>query len=205
MKEIILGLDWVMSRHCVINTPKLLISFPDDSAPPLLIHDSTTVDPIFAALCDDIEIPGNHEVIQTAKVKTPFSNDSILEPNISLAERAALVARVLVSPVQQTAPIQIINPGTETITLYRGTNIGGLEHVSFDEPALIDEKCNEIPNQPRFDTNHLDPEERKHLDSVLKNYSVFADEISDLGSTSLAEHKLDTGNAQPIKQLLRRL
>ena len=206
MKEIILGLDWMMSRHCVIDMPKLLISFPDGSAAPLLIHDSSIVDPMSVVLCEDIEIPGNHEVIKRAKVKTPFINDSILEPNISLAERGVLIARVLVSPVQQTVPIQIINPGAETIKLYRGTNIGSLEHVSFDDPAFIDEKCSEIPNQPRFDTNHLDPEERKHLDSLLKNYSdVFADKISDLGSTSLAEHKIDTGNAQPIKQLPRRL
>ena len=84
MKEIILGLDWMMSRHCVIDVPKLLISFPDGSAAPLLIHDSSIVDPMSVVPC---EIPGNHEVIKRGKVKTPFINDSILEPNLPVDVR----------------------------------------------------------------------------------------------------------------------
>jgi len=52
----------------------------------------------------------------------------------------------------------------------------------------------------------LDPGECKHLDSLLSNHSdVFADKLNGLGSASLAEHKIDTGNAPPTKQLPRRL
>jgi len=93
MNEVILGLDWCMSRRCVICTPNLLINFPDGSVVLLLIHDSSIADPMSVVLYDDIEIPGNYVIIQRAKVKTPFINESDLEPNISLAERGVLVAR----------------------------------------------------------------------------------------------------------------
>ena len=76
-----------MSRHCVIDMPKLLISFPDGSAAPLLILDSSIVDLMSVVLCEDIEMPGNHEVIKMGKVKTPFINDSILEPNLPVDVR----------------------------------------------------------------------------------------------------------------------
>ena len=209
MNEIILGLDWLMSLHCIIDTSELVIRFPDGSVAPLLIHDSSIADPMSVVLCNDIEIPGNHEVIQRAKVKTPCINDSILEPNISIAQRGVLVARVLVSPVQQTIPIQIINPGVETVKLYRGTTIGNLEHLEYvpvDDPALNEETFEKKPDQLRFDFDHLVPEERNRLDRLLTDYrNIFAHNISELGSTSLTEHEIDTGDAQPIKQLPRRL
>ena len=48
-------------------------------------------DPMSVVLCDDIEIPRKHEVIQRAKVKSTFITESILERNISLPQRGVLV------------------------------------------------------------------------------------------------------------------
>ena len=127
--EIILGLDWLTNCQCVINTSKLLIEFPDRAKAPLLLNDSSIPDPTAVILCDDTEIPPKHEVIRRAKVKGVFLTDSSIEPNIALAEKGILVARAFVSPNRQTVPVQIINPGKDTVKLYGGTNIGHLEYV----------------------------------------------------------------------------
>ena len=82
--EIILRLDWLTNCHCVIDTSKLLIEFLDGSKAPLLLNDSSIPDPTAVILCDDIEIPGRHEVIRRAKVKGVFLAESIVEPNVSL-------------------------------------------------------------------------------------------------------------------------
>ena len=45
-----------------------------------------------------------------------------------------------------------------------------------------------------------------HVDRLLCDYkTLFANNLSELGTTSLVEHSIDTGNAPPIKQLPRRL
>ena len=203
--EIILGLDWLTNCHCVIDTPKLLIEFPDGSKAPLLLNDSSIPDPAAVILCDDTEIPGRHEVIRRAKVKGVFLAESIVEPNVSLAEKGILVARTFVSPNRQTVPVQIINPGEDTIKLYGGTNIGHLEHVAMDDPVLFDnQKAN--CSEPRFDLNHLQENERVRVERLLYDYkTIFANNIFELGATSFTEHSINTGNAQPIKQLPRRL
>ena len=106
--EIILGLDWLTNCQCVINTSKLLIEFPDGAKAPLLLNDSSIPDPTAVILCDDTEIPPKHEVIRRAKVKGVFLTDSIIEPNVALAEKGILVARAFVLPNRQTVPVQII-------------------------------------------------------------------------------------------------
>ena len=90
--EIILGLDWLTNCHCVIDTLKLLIGFPDGPKAPLLFNDSSIPDPAAVILCDGTEIPGRHDVICRVKVKGTFLAESIVEPNRSLAEKGILVA-----------------------------------------------------------------------------------------------------------------
>ena len=149
--EIILGLDWLTNFQCVINTSKLLIEFPDGAKAPLLLNDSSIPDPTAVILCDDTEIPAKHEVIRRAKVKGVFLTDSIIEPNVALAEKGILVARAFVSPNRQTVPVQIIIPGKDTVKLYGGTNIGHLEYVEVNDPALSDFPEAKLTDGPRFD------------------------------------------------------
>ena len=118
----------------------------DGSKAPLLLNDSSIPDPAAVILCDDTEIPGRHEVIRRAKVKGVFLAESIVEPNVSLAEKGILVAQAFVSPNHQTVPVQIINPCEDTIKLYGGTNIGHLEHVAMDDPVLFDNQKPTVQN-----------------------------------------------------------
>ena len=51
----------------------------------------------------------------------------------------------------------------------------------------------------------LTPEQRRELESVLVEFrDVFARDDFDLGNFTALEHEIDTGDARPIKQRMRR-
>ena len=54
--------------------------------------------------------------------------------------------------------------------------------------------------------SHLKDTEKETLQQILQKYqTLFARDLSELGTTSVVKHKIDTGKAPPIKQLPRRL
>ena len=213
LSEVILGLDWLVNNQVVIDTANMLMKFPDSKCQSLLMFDAALKDPTVVVLSDDIEIPGRHEIVQTAHIRNPIISESILEPNFDLAERGVLVASVLVKPKEQTVPIQIINPGVDTVKLYKGTNVGCLQQIDVEmvDPVLDsggNANLNRISeqNELQFDLESLKPEERDQMSVLLKEYQdIFATNLSEIGLTSQTEHKIETGDAAPIKQLPRRL
>ena len=153
-----------------------------------------------------LEVPAQHEVFQTARVKNPTISESILEPNMTLSSKGVLVARVVVRPKEQRVPIQIINPGKETVMLYRGMKVGNLQQVDdvdMSDPVFTSK---DTKSEVDFDLNHLQPEEKSQMEHLLNSHSnIFSTSSGDLGLTSLSEHKIETQDAVPIKQLPRRL
>ena len=213
LSEVILGLDWLVNNQVVIDTANMLMKFPDSKCQPLLVFDAALKDPTVVVLSDDIEIPGRHEIVQTAHIRNPIISESVLEPNFDLAEKGVLVASVLVKPKEQTVPIQIINPGADAVKLYKGTSVGCLQQVDIEmnDPILDsggNANSNDFSEQPElhFNLENLKPEEREQMSSVLKEYQgIFATNLSEIGLTTQAEHRIETGDASPIKQLPRRL
>ena len=57
-----------------------------------------------------------------------------------------------------------------------------------------------------FDLEHLSGEEREKMENLLNGHQdVFAKSSSELGLTTLVEHKIETGGAVPVKQPPRRM
>eukprot|EP00794_Sanderia_malayensis_P014624 gene14624-16139_t len=151
----------------------MVMKFPDATCQPLLMFDASLKDPTVVVLSDDIEIPGRHEIVQAARIINPIISESILEPNFDLAEKGVFVASVLVKPKEQTVPIQIINPGVDTVKLYKGTNIGCLQQfdVKMNDPVLDPGGNADSSSQQcelNFDLENLKPDERKLMDIVLR-------------------------------------
>ena len=208
ISEVILGLDWLINNKVTIDTANLLLTFPDLTHQPLTIYDASLKDPFAVVLGDDIEVPARHEIIQTARIRNPIITENVLEPNFALAAKGVFVASVLVRPKEQTVPIQIVNPGHDAVKLYKGTNVGCLQQVDVEvnDPAL-DSGGNKFKNECEnmFYLEHLERKDRERMKKVLKEYQgLFAANLSELGLTSVTEHKIETGDATPRKQLPRR-
>ena len=127
--EIILGLDWLVANKENVDMAEMVLKFLDGTTKPLCLFDSTLTDPLGVVLDEDLAVPAKHEVSKTARVRNPTLNESILEPNMNLSGKGVLVARVVVQPKDQRVPIQIINPGTSPIKLYKGMSLGQLQEV----------------------------------------------------------------------------
>ena len=209
VSEVILGLDWLITNKVNVDMAGMVLKFPDGTTKPLCLFDSTIADPLAVVLDEDLVIPARHEVFKTAQVRNPTLNESILEPNMNLSGKGVLVARVIVQPREQKVPIQIINPGTSPIKLYKGMTVGQLQQVDEElgDPTFIDpEQEISTGDKIKFELEYLLSEERERMENLLNEHQdVFAKNSGDLGLTTLVEHRIDTGDAVPIKQQPRRL
>ena len=132
VSEVILGLDWLVT----VDMADMVLKFPDGLTKPLCLFDSTLSDPLAVVLEEDLVVPAKHEVVQTGRIRNPTLNESVLGPNANLSEKGVLVARVIVQPKGQKVPIQIINPGTTPIKLYKLTNYG-IHHLTWTVTTVI--------------------------------------------------------------------
>jgi hypothetical protein len=73
------------------------------------------------------------------------------------------------------------------------------------DPMHPDARVDELFTQLKLDLKHLTPTEPEQLGSLLSSYSdVFAVDVSELGTTALVMHSIDTGDHRPVRQPVRR-
>ena len=205
--EILIGLNWMLENKVNLQVGERKLLFEDGNSCDLFLYDSSFMYPGIVSLGEDLELPAGHDVVCPAKIRNPFVDECILEPNGYLSEKGVVVARVVVSPVHQTVPVQLLNPTKESIKLKQGTVVGYVEGIDIDPPDLEVLNSEAEKNTiEKFDFSHLKGDQQVMMKRFLqKNKDIFANELSNLGLTSKVEHHIDTGNAAPIKQLPRRL
>ena len=75
----------------------------------------------------------------------------------------------------------------------------------LQESSKQDRRVVDLFSQIEMNLSHLTEEEQQSLKSLLASYSdVFALDQSELGTTQLVTHSIDTGTHPPIKQQVRR-
>lgn len=83
-----------------------------------------------------------------------------------------------------------------------------LQHTTVDSSQDGDsqKRIDQLFTQLNGDFNHLTTEDRVSLKDLLASYAdVFALDSSELGTTELVAHSIDTGQHPPIKQPVRRM
>ena len=218
--DVILGLDFLNQYKCVIDTGKQLIHFADRgvtmslNCPPggqQIAHVSVILD-------SNLNIPPCSELETIAKVpESANSSTWILESNPT-GRNAVLVARTLVKPVQREVPIRLLNSRNDQITVKKGTVVAQMEPLTEDvssSVAVVRERHPEdIPEEKREmlweiverDGDHLGSQEKEKLFQLLQEYEdIFASTPEDFGRTGMIKHKINTGEAQPIRQQVRRI
>ena len=120
--DIILGLDGILDIKGAIDLNEQMVKFPDGTTEPILLHNVGLSSRMIV-----VEVPDRHEVVRRPLLKNPCVSESILEPNIDLMNKGVMVGRALVKPLQQTVPVQILNPGHPPIKLHKGQTVGQLQ------------------------------------------------------------------------------
>src|SRR6218665_1528131 len=121
------------------------------------------------------------------------------------------LARVVVRGGNEAIQVRVINLNEEPVTLGKDQLLGGLHPVEVDvlessgEPketsgdgfslaALLEDLPTEVT-----------PKIRTQLERLLNDYrNVFSMSETDLGRTNVTKHRIDTGDAGPVRQPLRR-
>ena len=168
-------------------------------------------------------VPPHSEVIIPGELIGEVTGIGVLEPTERLLKsNQLLLAKAVVNTGSPTIPLRVLNPTDEPRKVYRGTVAAICEPISEQidvnpvvatcKPRTPVEKGKpgQVPNHLvellERSCKYLGPQQRQELGSLLAEYQhSFAQSSSDLGRTSLVEHRIDTGNARPIKQPPRRL
>ena len=139
------------------------------------------------------------------------------KPYILEAKHTALVARALITPTTVTLPVRLLNPHSESTTIYKGCKLATLEEVDPVTPiSVVTDKSSEqttssdlndtLWNIVNRSTTKLDETQQQDLYNVLLQYhDIFATDKRDLGRTNALKHQINIGDVQPIRQRARRV
>ena len=132
-----------------------------------------------------------------------------------MENKGVIVARVLVDSQTHTIPVRVLNPHEKEVQLYKETILGiGHQVLEINEGRCYSTKSDisdhTIPSYliPLVDgcRGKLDEEQIGKVTKLISEFTdIFSKSKDDLGHTNIEEHRIDTGNATPIKQRPRRL
>ena len=208
--DLILGLDFMQQHRCSIDVTCKSLTIGSQT---LKMSCRGSIGCYRIAVAENVEVPAMSETIIQGKPICPAGNLSglfLIEQNEQgVRNGPELVARTLVEG-NENVPVRIMNLTNEGYTLHTGANIAQMTPVS-------NVSCTQGKSQPQSVVpDHLqDLYERtvtgmtqaqcKEISKLLQKYSdTFSRSDDDLGRTGIIKHKIETGNAHPIKQPLRR-
>ena len=216
----ILGLDFLESNSCTINTGRRTLQCGNASVTvPLTSPSEPLVSQCAVVLAETTRNPPASELeVMAETVALPNTSCYLMEPTTT--RHSVQAARALVCPSMAGVPARLINPGFEPITVYKGTKIAELESVRDLTIAPVTEtvlglgakadlsptKQAQLWQMVEATEERLSDEQASQLFELLCSFAdVFADHSEDLGRTSLTQHHIHTGDARPVHQPPRRL
>ena len=211
--EGILGMDFLQKNDCVIDIVKRKLILKEDIAVPLEFLGSFGCFRVIST--DTTSIPPQSEVLIKGKVCTKDNlqlqlQDSLLEPNESFIRKTdTFIGRSLVS-AQEVVPVRILNLSDDTKVVYKGTYLADISPVcTLQSGASNTSKTNltkELDSLLQRSSQYLDANQQQVARNFLSEYQhLFAKDNMDLGETNVVQHDINTGNAHPIKQPIRRV
>ncbi|CAG2195477.1 unnamed protein product [Mytilus edulis] len=226
--SIILGLDFLDQQKARLNfDDKTLVLQSGITEVPLTNGDNNDNSICFISLVNDEVIPSRSEVIippvQTVD-KSIKSKLGIIEPNPALVGKQNIVgATCLVQIRNNKTFLQVLNPTNAKVRLSKHTKIGKFSEIIENsisseitddtiEINSIDKGTQNKYNEAKyieiakslnfnFSDSDLTTEQKQKLMVMLgTNRDVFAMNLSELGCTDLHPHRIETGDAQPVRQ-----
>lgn len=215
--QMILGFDFLREHNCQLHLGEGTLTLGDQKLVCDIDSDQSSVFKI--SIQETLSIPPRSEMIIEGKVHPNLNDKELLIDGTkhNLQQSGLLVARCLVKPKECKVPIRVINVSDQELKIYKDTsaaiaeiepNVSGVETKNDTniEPAVDTSFTNYM--KPLWDscTKNLSIEQQEMVRDLLqKHIKVFAKSKTDLGKTNIVSHKINTGDARPIKQQPRRI
>ena len=221
---LVVGFDFMREHNCVLDMGKGTITFQGEEIScntPNFVRVTSPVCKVFVQ--DTVVVPPCSEMMITGTIsdKEMCDSDLLIEPGDSkLHSKGILLAKALVHPKNDEIPMRVINLSDTPQVIYKDTFAGTgqiLEGQVFEGQVeghvrFVGTSCEgQVMSDHLRDlwtacSQDLDENQKPLMKNLLVQYQdVFARHKNDLGQTTLVQHRINTGDALPIKQPLRRL
>ena len=219
MSEGILGLDFLQEHNCTINLSHQLLEVPSGGSKIPLESTHKVHHPVDVELIHAVSVPARSELDILVKTRVHVEDGGTwLMEEKSNCKQKFLVARAVVSPHRDTVVVHLLNPHSEGVTLHGKTKIAELTELDAvsivssklygkeETCSLSDGKQQMLQEMVDSCGSDLTPEEQEEFFELLLSYGdTFAGPGGDLGRIDKLTHTIFTGEAQPIRQGVRRI
>ena len=209
--ELILGMDIMTTRGFELNLKQGILKINEEE---VVLHRKCE-ETLRVVVAEDVSIPERCEIFLDGCLEGKMNNGSIilLEPRNHDSEigRGVAVGKALLR-AKKTVPVRVMNTNYYSVSLKKGTLLGyccsvssvirSVEASKVSTSKIPDKMVKELVN-----VKGLSPENSRKLRNLIIKYQDVFDkgEAGQRGRTNLVQHKIDTGDARPIKQNPRRL
>ncbi|MCD1431043.1 DDE-type integrase/transposase/recombinase [Klebsiella pneumoniae] len=209
--EVILGMDIMNARGFELNFNRGILKINNDE---VILHKKNE-EIVCVTLAEDTSVPEQTEVILAGCLRDCSLEGTVMmfEPRVHDQEvgRGIAVGKSLVN-ISKAVPVRVMNTNYYPVTLRKGTVLGHCCSISsvvrsVSAPEKPDKKSlDEVKDLLSESRKNLTLEQKKKFDKLLNEYyDVFDTGHGSKGRTNVTQHKIDTGNARPIRQTARRL
>ena len=210
--DIILGMDFLRESRAVIDIrSNSLIIFDSVTSVPMT---HTSEDKIVQNVSTVTIPPFSEAIIKTSTCAKNLKGSYIIEQSPYAKCNALLIARAVVDTKQKTFPCRMLNPTDRPITLKPRTPVGALVPVTIENAVTMKAPPQENPtlsvNEKRlalekmgitFEGTALVGEDlNKLICTLYRNRDVMATSIKDLPGCDILMHRIETGDAPPIRK-----
>ena len=217
---VVIGRDFLMHYGSIINMKAHTLQLSGHTPIPLhhslriLEEASSTPDPVTVHAYATFILPPLSESVIPVYPKTALTIGStgLIEASARLAARYHVCgASQLVSLSEDhTFPFRILNPTDKPITIYRCSNLGTYTPSGASmcviatadtpqSPDVVSDSTQTVPLD--LSDTPLDESQQAQFRSLVQEYrDIFALSPAELGRTNIVQHRIDTGDHQPIRQ-----
>ena len=217
--HVVIGMDFLGRHHGILDIGAKTLSLNGFMFPCKTEEDFPDI--VRVIITDTQTIPPQSEMILEGHLKeTPHFPTGILRPmETQLGVDSLLIANVVTNTTAGMIPVRVANISDQPQVLYRGQVTAICEPAAEVKAPQIDDN-DEIGTETILDELpeyleklledsiiHLEDESQKlEVKWLLIKYShAFVAHKDDIGRTGLVKHRINTGDAQPIKEPPRRL
>ena len=219
--DAILGLDFLQQHNCVIDVGKKLLKFPSVDLS-VGLQDAgrckQVTQVVGVVTMHEITVPAVSEMEIIVKPLCNVGSGIWMIENNPTVSCGVMVARAVMCSNKETFPIRVLNPRDSSIVLQKGVELAKMELIEQDlvqlnaasvgkssgKESSVDQA--ELWNLVLGAGDQLNQNEKEMLFSLLMEYKdVFSFRSSDLGHTSLLQHRINTGSEGPIQCPPRRI
>ena len=215
----LLGMDFLSRHVSEINVKEKLIIIGNDKIHMTTKYGETKNCCLISK--QTTSIPAGHEGIIMTTIQgelQPIGSEAIVEPNEKFLQRqGVLVGHTLVDATSASIPVRICNLQDTDVTVHANTKVGHLDFVDtvISEEEMLPEETQQVNEIGKMhpvltelwqrSSANLNESEANALASMLVRCQKAFSLNGELGVTDIVKHKINTGDAVPIRQQFRRL